>query len=301
MSYGIKVSKPGYDATTASSKNLVYSSDFKTPKIYTLGDFSITTDANGNATSGVAHGLEYAPGFYVFRKGTTKANVMDGSTHANAFTPNNETFDVWWDYSQKLGCHTDTSAIYFKATSAAGSAGYDFRYYVLLDPSEETAASGEAGATYGLRTTQAGFDALTGKVYQSGIDSKYNTFSYHDGLVGSYNLTLPTAWASQFSDPDVEEGTYVDIIHNLSYPPFYLACVEINNQGSLELHEIPAAWFYTDVSTDFFWAVNSWCDDTRVRLSFWRRCKYYGYQFPNGFSEQTVTVKWIICEEPLNG
>jgi len=297
MSLGIYISEAGHDATTASAKNLVFSSDFKTPKIYTSGDFSITTDASGNATSSVAHPLNYAPGFYIFRKGTTKANIMDASTHANVFTPNNETFDVWWDHSQDLGCYSDTSSLKYIASGAGINTTYDFRHYLLLDPSETTNASGDFESLFGIRTTMAGFDALTGKIYQTGIDSKYNTFSYHKGLMGSYNLTLPAVFASAISDTDVEEGTYVDIYHGLEFAPFYIAYMEIG----AELYEIPMARAWSDISLDYYWAVNSWCDSTRVRLSFWRRCNHNLFSFPNSLSEETVTVKWIISKEALSG
>lgn len=55
--YGIKISRPGFSARTASDVNLVYSSDFKTPKIIRVAEFP-----NGST----AHGLGYTPAFITY-------------------------------------------------------------------------------------------------------------------------------------------------------------------------------------------------------------------------------------------
>jgi hypothetical protein len=61
MSYGISVSRPGFDVTdkNLSDKDLVFSSTFSTLKIYSIIYFS--------AAGIVAHGLDYAPVFFVIR------------------------------------------------------------------------------------------------------------------------------------------------------------------------------------------------------------------------------------------
>ncbi len=61
--YGIKMSKPGVDVKTASDKDLSWSSDFKTFKVYkTVKITSVGT---------TAHGLNYAPAFIAFRQEDT--------------------------------------------------------------------------------------------------------------------------------------------------------------------------------------------------------------------------------------
>ncbi len=55
--YGIKMSKPGVDVKTAADKDLSWSSDFKTFKIYRVIKFTST----GNVT----HGLDYPPSFAI--------------------------------------------------------------------------------------------------------------------------------------------------------------------------------------------------------------------------------------------
>ena len=54
-SIGMKVSKPGVDVKDADDKDLVWSSDFKTFKIYKIVKFTSSGDEK--------HGLDYAPAF----------------------------------------------------------------------------------------------------------------------------------------------------------------------------------------------------------------------------------------------
>lgn len=55
--YGIKISKPGVDVKTATDDELVWSSDFKTFKIYKIIKFT--------ATGSQDHGLDYPPAFAI--------------------------------------------------------------------------------------------------------------------------------------------------------------------------------------------------------------------------------------------
>lgn len=55
--YGIKISRAGFNVKTASDVNLVYSSEFKTPKIIRVAEFP-----NGST----AHGLGYTPAFVTY-------------------------------------------------------------------------------------------------------------------------------------------------------------------------------------------------------------------------------------------
>ncbi len=53
--YGIKMSKPNVDVKTAADKDLSWSSEFKTLKLYKVIEFT--------STGSEEHGLDYAPTF----------------------------------------------------------------------------------------------------------------------------------------------------------------------------------------------------------------------------------------------
>jgi hypothetical protein len=64
-SYGIKISKPGVDADTASDKDLVFSSKFDTFRVHSTGIGSFTANL-ALQTDTIAHTLGYTPAFMVF-------------------------------------------------------------------------------------------------------------------------------------------------------------------------------------------------------------------------------------------
>lgn len=60
---GLRISKPGFDATTAEEKDRVYDSNFNTFKYVRYG---IITNATGSTTYTIPHRLGYAPSFIVY-------------------------------------------------------------------------------------------------------------------------------------------------------------------------------------------------------------------------------------------
>jgi hypothetical protein len=88
MSYGIKVSKSGYDISTAGDENLTVNSDYPLLKIVKKGTGSLVfTTSDKEKTATIAHNLGYAPlakvssEFYyisVLHGDWTDATVLDG-------------------------------------------------------------------------------------------------------------------------------------------------------------------------------------------------------------------------------
>jgi hypothetical protein len=65
--YGVKVSKPGYDALTATDENLSLSSSFPILKATLYGLITTT----GGVVYQITHSLGYRPSFLVYAKGST--------------------------------------------------------------------------------------------------------------------------------------------------------------------------------------------------------------------------------------
>jgi len=64
--FGIKVSQPGYDATTAAKENLVFSSEYDTLKLFDSGSGTIEVPGDNKGTVQITHSLGYKPAFLVF-------------------------------------------------------------------------------------------------------------------------------------------------------------------------------------------------------------------------------------------
>jgi len=81
MSYGLKISKAGYDVKTADNENLILTSDYPFLKAYLQGSFSLSITADGTYTNGVTHGLGYHPaylhlGVYFATLGDTDKRIL---------------------------------------------------------------------------------------------------------------------------------------------------------------------------------------------------------------------------------
>jgi hypothetical protein len=74
MSYGIKISKEGYDVKTASGENLIYSSEFNNWKIVQsselTGEITLVIPASGASYyKDIVHNLGYPPACEMWVKG----------------------------------------------------------------------------------------------------------------------------------------------------------------------------------------------------------------------------------------
>ena len=66
--YGLKISRPGIDVKTAEKRNLVFSSEMNTFKIFRIIQFTQAPPYMGRIA--IPHGLNYAPTFFAFWRNT---------------------------------------------------------------------------------------------------------------------------------------------------------------------------------------------------------------------------------------
>lgn len=84
MTYGIKVSKPGFDVRICDDKDLVFTSELNTLKAKAIG-----TLTSGNT---YAHGLAYVPIVFVVNKySSTKSGLIGQDTVGSSVDATNVT------------------------------------------------------------------------------------------------------------------------------------------------------------------------------------------------------------------
>ncbi len=65
--YGLKVSQPGFEVLSCTDKQLVYSSEFGTFRVYAFGSGSVTVpNPMAVTTVSITHSLGYRPAFAVY-------------------------------------------------------------------------------------------------------------------------------------------------------------------------------------------------------------------------------------------
>lgn len=137
MTYGIKVSKPGYDIKSCDIKDQIFNSEANSLKLWKSGSANISVSeytgftGTGEGTTEITHGLTYAPFYlcYFKIKHATKLWFQD-SLDDSVLYGNYIRGKAW----------TDTSKLYMKVwvngnnLAAFTAIGY---YYLFIDKAYE--------------------------------------------------------------------------------------------------------------------------------------------------------------------
>jgi hypothetical protein len=116
MANGIRVTD-GKRISAANPDNLLYSSDFQSPKIWSTKTGSFTTDASGNAVIDMPHGLVYTPAVFAYIK------KDDG----NWYGIDNQTSAV------------ETSSLYctIRTLGLTANHTYQYKFWIFTDPAQD--------------------------------------------------------------------------------------------------------------------------------------------------------------------
>lgn len=297
--YGMKVSKAGDDVKLVTNLNdLVYLSENNTLKLYKWGNLQLTTNGSGNGSASFTHNLNYAPAFFVFRKGTAHYNFLDAGTYANAFFPLGG-INLFSDgvIHHAFKAYSDASNVTITCTSGTPNTTFTFRFYILVDLSQTFSNPDNVThlKDWGIKCSKAGVDVKTAAEYNLTQSSRYKSLQFYPQSV--YNLTLNNmdAFFASPVDTYVEQGTYIDITHNLGYAPFFLAFAKIGTVNTI----LP---FYSENSIDLFnYSVEGFADSTKIRLYHWRSSTYANSILYDNWSSETLELKLFVFTENLAG
>jgi len=118
--YGIKVSRPGYDAKNAQPNQLAFSSAYKTLKVHTSGSGTLT---DGSRTATIAHNLGYVPFFMVHAEGNAGFGSGLFSSGDYALSPlglGGVLADPSMGFNDDLIAYADATNLYIKAQENFG-------------------------------------------------------------------------------------------------------------------------------------------------------------------------------------
>jgi hypothetical protein len=121
MDYGIKVSQAGYEVTTATPSQLVFSSKYQTPKIHAQGSGTLT---DSSRTVTIAHGLGYVPLFLVHSQIDPQFSA-DYSTTTNYFISPFQNSVGGGHVDRNVIAWADSTNLYIKVRPDFGKYFYD--------------------------------------------------------------------------------------------------------------------------------------------------------------------------------
>ena len=130
MTYGIVISKAGYDATSGSlaDKDKIFDSSLDHLKTYSSGYFEQTV-TNGNTYSGyIEHSLEYAPLCMVYF-------TTDGDNYRVTLSASPDAFPYRYSVeNSNVSVWVDNEKVYFKLTnSSGGSLDFLVKYEIFYE------------------------------------------------------------------------------------------------------------------------------------------------------------------------
>lgn len=303
---GIKI---GTNLNTDLDKDLAFTSKYGTLKIFKKGDISLTTDGSGNGSSYIEHGLGYAPAFLIFRKDTATWTFLDPTSYPDAYIPGvgvtNDWVTVYGINNGDLGsihAYTTADRLYIISAGADPNRTKDFVYYLLVEKSEAFTDpdSITKNKNIGMKVAKPGKNVLTSPEYDLGYSSKYKSLQYYPESIKEETLTLPLMFSS-FVDSEVEEGCYVDFFHGLGYPPLFMAYARSSLLNTDMMIEIPFAFETADGGYSSEYQISSFCDSTRIRVSFYRRDNFnYLMNTPSRtWLDEALVIKLYVFTENL--
>lgn len=300
MSHGIAISEPGENVQTTAIADMRFISLLGALKIYTKGTISLTTNGSGDATGSTAHNMGYSPGVFAYRKATARWDFLSGSTeYTNAYFPIGSYNDYVKDDTLHHAIHAyaDEDNVYIQVKGGKANTTMNFVYILLVDQSEAFSdADGIVSDEYGYKSSKSGIDVKTAKEYQLGFSSQYKILQYHEVSKKSETLTFNNIFASLL-DTSVKQGSYVDFLHGLGYPPLVLPFAIATNATGARLTKLP---FTSNNSIDAPNTIISYfVDATRIRVYWWRSSTHFAGNLLDNRPSETLTIKCLPFTESL--
>jgi len=282
--YGMKVARPLSSIEDKKTTSVSLSSSSVGFNVYRQGRVSIP--AGGSVE--IPHGLGYEPAFLVWRLGTADYSFLDGSTYSGAFFPGTGYEHLW------ISNHLSTVALTDKdKLKITGTSGQNFVYYIFANRASDIDGSFPPGTKdHGLKVSMPGVNAEGDNDSRFSFSSRFRTLKVDSGMgiaatttsLAVLNLTIDDGPGST-----AETGTYIDIFHDLGYPPLYMV-VPNEFTNTYETGEFGPSGIAQSKVT--------WCDRNRIRLTYYQKA-YYGGLY-GSTSGGTTTFKLIIFQEDLS-
>jgi len=292
-----KIARKGFDARYCADKDLSFSSEWKSPKIFKQTSKNWTNI------------LGYLPSFMGFRQLNSSVpftalnnyEYISGGFDTNCFTHDNPALISYPDFMGVSIFDQDVIlSPYYGYTW--GTDWYDENLFALLflDP-----LFGTPPTTYPLRSGgvyllgKGDVDVRTSFPYDNAMDSRFDTLKIFK--TGTLELKAP---AKTFAVSEAYQTYTAEIEHNLGYAPVFLpeAGVGWALDSSLDddsfivndnLGRLPAD--YAGINSAPI--LDVWVDDTKLYMRLWRFANDWSTR---AYSEITITLYYTIFYNKIN-
>lgn len=300
---GFKASVRLQNVFNTEDVDLAFLTKYPTIKVLRKAASTVVTDGSGNGTRTIPHNFGFSPSYQVFLKGTASwqqsLSGVDASSYSNAYFANPPNASNWFSNMYYIHPYTDDNNFYVQVAGGPASTTINFVYYLFLDLAEEyTGAVSNGENSVGTKFSRATKNVLERKPYQYTYTSEGRSLRFNPTKSGDLSMSLPELFGSLLTDPDPEEAVYGEVTHGLGYPPFYLAYFE---KASSPNYLYETNRYSLDDFDNVVEIIDSWCDATRIRFSWWRQAlKNPAPLTSTTWDEDTMTIKYLIFDEDLS-
>lgn len=261
----LKVARPGLSALSADDKDLAFSSDWATPKIF------MQTNSNWTNTLG------YIPSYFAIRQ----LNSTDYS-HDIYFTTGRwgDAGGVFFNYSDNL--YVDTR-----------SGDTDMWAILYLDPIDGTVPSSYNLDKGEFLLVAKDGDAKKNFPTSNAVDSRFDTFKIFQ--TGTLTLSMPGETITHGNSKSYTET----VTHNLGYAPFYLPAagmdwyMGLSGLGGNSFNVNDKLGFLVNpyVANTNYYKLDVYVDEEKLYMTYTRSADGVGDET---FSACTVTMYYTI-------
>ena len=257
--YGMKISRQGYDVTTCSDNQLLWSSSFRLPVIIQSGTYSITDETSTQTIH--THNLGYVPLFFMQRRVTagnpqywsfahTTGNGDGGAVYV-------DTTKIWYN-ANGLGDPTKITFFIFNAN-------IETAYTASIVDSDDD-VQGAVSNDYGFKVSKEGSDVTSAGL----ADLQSFSGSSLAGIPVRHQIIHKIGTGSL-------SGSLFTVAHGLGYRPMFLFYTKHGSDG-----------YYCNpshYSSDLTERIRTYADTTNIYLK-------------NG-SGATLPLAYVIFKDPL--
>lgn len=209
MTQGIKISKGGIAVGTAAESDLIYSSEFNSPKIYATGSVNIArTGTATNKYTVYSHNLNYYPSYrFYFKYG----GYMYGD---NGYDTTN---------GASWGARVGTAALELQTSALLPVGTYTTHYMIFADPAKSTVIGLTPSGSQGIKITKPGTAPTSTDLKDYSLHSNYPTLN----LLGVASITTTGA------------NNVGSVAHGLGFRPAHAGVVEDTGGASTLWYDLP--------------------------------------------------------------
>lgn len=133
MTKGLRVVKRGSNIKTTKADDVLFSSEYKSPKVYDEGTQTIKVDSSGNYHVEIPHGLGYPPVCFIY------LNPINSIVNSDRFGGTYYPIPNSWGFADNFFDFviSESDKIILEGRSRVSNSSLTYHYYIFVEPATD--------------------------------------------------------------------------------------------------------------------------------------------------------------------